>query len=275
MFKDTKLDRLVQEGSSTVYFSLNPAVASNEIWTKAEGLEKAIGAKNPGDAVTLIGIKGGLRNPESYFLHGVYELIPFSDKSSESGGLKEYSEVHKSMVPGVAYVNPISLGISGEDLDGMDKTQTGPVKNRGKEFLGVVNLDYLIGLEKGKIGQCFRNGAYLRTKPTDEKGRYIEPTAKYSIMQKIGQGAGMISSKITDGIADMYGYAKPKQGDIVVGIAYFEDSTIGYRSRAPYAFPLVVSSMGDKMQVPSDVINGMYFEVILGLDKKLGNRLIA
>jgi hypothetical protein len=37
---------------------------------------------------------------------------------------------------------------------------------------------------------------------------------------------------------------------------------------------MVVSALGDKMQVPSEVINSLYFEVILGAGKKLGKSLV-
>ena len=37
---------------------------------------------------------------------------------------------------------------------------------------------------------------------------------------------------------------------------------------------MVVSAVGDRMQVPPDAIDSMYIEVILGVDKKLGKKLV-
>lgn len=270
MVKTHRLEKLISEGSSAVYFSLNPAVTSNEIWTKENGLEKSIGTKNPGDAVTLIGRIEGEKGKEAYFLHGVYEIIPFSSNGTND---ENFKNVYKNMIPGVAYINPISVGINSEDFNNLDK-ETGPVKRGNKEFLGVVNLDYLIGLEKGKVSDYFVNGAYLIRKPGKEKGEYVQPSIRYKTMENIGQGAGLISSKITDKIADAHGFPRPKPGDAVVGIGYFEDSVLGYKKHEPYAFSMIVSTAGDRMQVPPDAIDSMYIEVILGVDKKLGKKLV-
>ncbi len=273
MIEEHRLEKLISEGSSAVYFSLNPAVTSNEIWTKENGLEKSIGAKNPGDAVTLIGRSEGEKGRESYFLHGVYELIPFSLKSNKKRDKTDFRNVYESMIPGVAYINPISIGINPEEFNNLDK-ETGPVKRGNKEFLGVVNLDYLVYLNKGKINGYFVNGAYKVRKPGNENGGYVEPTAKHKVMENVGQGAGLISSKITDKIADNWGFPRPKPGEVVVGIGYFEDSLLTNKKHEPYAFSMVVSAVGDRMQVPSEVIDSMYLEVILGLDRKVGKKLV-
>jgi hypothetical protein len=270
MIKTHRLEKLISEGSSAVYFSLNPAVPSNEIWTKENGLEKSISAKNPGDAVTLIGKMEDKKGKESYFLHGVYELIPFSSNSVND---ENFKDVYKSMIPGVAYMNPMSIGINNEDFNNLDK-ETGPVKKGNKEFLGVVNLDYLNGLKKSKVSDYFINGAYLVRKPGKEKGEYVYPSIKYKTMQNVGQGAGLISSKITDKIADLYGFPRPRPGDVVVGIGYFEDSVIGYKKHEPYAFSMIVSALGDRIQVPPDAIDSMYLEVILGVNRNVGKKLI-
>lgn len=270
MINTHKLEKLISEGSSAVYFSLNPAVTSNEIWTKENGLEKSVGTKTPGDAVTLIGRIEGEKGKESYFLHGVYELIPFSSKGTKD---ENFKNVYNSMIPGVAYMNPLSIGINNEDFNNLDK-ETGPVKRGNKEFLGVVNLDYLIGLEKGKVSDYFVNGAYLVRKPSKGKRGYVQPSIRYKTLENIGQGAGLISSKITDKIADSYGFPRPRAGDVVVGIGYFDDSTMGYKDHEPYAFSMVVSSVGDRMQVPPDAIDSMYIEVILGMNNKVGKKLV-
>ncbi len=275
MIKENRLERLISEGSSAVYFSLNPAVTSNEIWTKENGLEKSIGAKNPGDAVTLIGRLEGEKGRESYFFHGVYELIPFSSNSkiNDEKDRGNFENVYKSMIPGVAYINPLSLGISNEELNNLDK-ETGPVKRGNKEFLGVVNLDYLASLEKGKVNDYFTNGAYLIRKPEKSNKGYIQPSLNYKTINNIGQGAGLISSRITDKIADRYGFPRPRPGDVVVGIGYFGDSVLYPKDNQLYAFPMVVSAVGNRMQVPPDVIDSMYIEVILGVDKKIGKMLV-
>jgi len=273
MIKEYRLEKLISEGSSAVYFSLNPAVTSNEIWTKENGLEKSIGAKNPGDAVTLIGRMKEQKGREYYFFHGVYELIPVSLKGSKENDKDDLKNVYENMIPGVAYVNPISIGINNEEFSNLDK-ETGPVKRGNKEFLGIVNLDYLVGLKKGKISDYFVNGAYLLRKPSKENKPYVKPTLNYKTIKNIGQGAGLISSKITDKIADAYGFPRPRPGDVVVGIGYFEDSVLYHKDYAPYAFPMIVSSVGDRMQVPPDAIDSMYIEVILGVDNKLGKKLV-
>jgi hypothetical protein len=270
MIKEHRLERLVSEGSSAVYFSLNPAVTSNEIWTKENGLEKSIGAKNPGDAVTLVGKMEGEKSRESYFFHGVYELMPLSLKGNDKD---DFKTVYESMIPGVAYINPLSLGINNEEFNNLDK-ETGPVKRGNKDFIGVVNLDYLVGLKRGKINDYFTNGAYLIRKPSKDNKPYVKPTINYKKINNIGQGAGLISSKITDKIADFYGFPRPKPGDVVIGIGYFEDSVLYHKTNPPYAFPMVVSAVGDRMQVPPDAIDSMYIEVILGVDKKLGKKLV-
>ena len=262
MLNDHKLERLISEGSSAVLFNSDPSVPGNEIWTKENGLEKAINAKNQ-DAVTIVNIKRGEKNKESYFFHGVYELISFSKEVEE----ENYKKAYESMVPGVAYINAPSV----------------------ENFVGIVNLDYLIGLKKGKISDYFVNGSYLARKPDKNNGKdekqtaphlkieeknYIKPTIPFPVIKNVGQGAGLIASKITDKIADWYNFPRPKPGDIVVGIGYFENFVTGYEKSAPYAFPMVVSALGDKMQVPSEVINSLYFEVILGAGKKLGKSLV-
>ena len=261
MLNDHKLERLISEGSSAVLFNPDPSVPGNEIWTKEKGLEKAINAENQ-DAVTIVKIKKGEKNKESYFFHGVYELISFSKEVEE----ENYKKAYDSMMPGVAYINAPSV----------------------EDFVGIVNLDYLIGLKKGKISDYFVNGSYLARKPgkNNDKSaksiaphlkieeKYIKPTLPYPVIKNVGQGAGLIASKITDRIADWYNFPRPKPGDIVVGIGYFKDSVTEYEKTAPYAFPMVVSALRDKMQVPSEVINSLYFEVILGADKKLGKSLV-
>lgn len=264
-----KLDSLISEGSSAVYFSLNPAVTSNEIWTKENGLEKSIGAKNPGDAVTLIGIKSEDKRKQAYFLHGVYELIPFSSKVDN----ENHKEIYEKMIPGVAYLNPMSIGINLDDFNNLDK-ETGPIKAGNKEFLGVINLDYFTGLEKGKINEYFKNGAYLSRNSDKNSKNYIEPTARYKVIKNVGQGAGLISSKITDRIADKYNFPRPKPGDTVIGIGYSGDSVRQTKDHPSYAFPLIVSSIGDRMQVPPDAINSLYFEIIMGVENKLGDKLV-
>jgi hypothetical protein len=272
------LEKLVNEGSSTVYFSINPSVPSNELWTKGNGLERAIGTKEIRDAVTIIGIRKDKKDRESYFTHGVYEIMPFDENGVNSidkeEDKKKYKEVYDSMIPGVAYMNPSSFGITPDDFNKMDR-DTGPVKNGNREFLGVINLDYLVGLDRGKINQYFINGAYLNMKPTNQNGKYVQPTGKYSVMKNVGRGAGLISRSITDKIAERNGFPKPMPGEIVIGIGYFEDRLLSYKKLEPYAFPLVVSAEGDKMQVPTDAINSMYFEVILGFDRSTGKKLIA
>ncbi len=266
-------ERLISEGSSAVYFSLNPAVTSNELWTRENGLEKSISANKPGEAVTLIGRAEGEKGKESYFLHSVYEIIPFSSKPKvrKEEDKDTFKKVYESMIPGVAYINPLSIGINNEDFNNLDK-ETGPVKRGNKEFLGVVNLDYLVGLKKGKINAYFRNGAYLIRNPSKEN----KPTSNYKILDNIGQGAGIISSKITNKIADAYGFPRPKPGDIVVGVGYFEDTIINSKmdKKQPYAFSMVVSAIGDRVQVPPDVIDSLYIEVILGVENKLGKKLV-
>lgn len=270
MIRTHKLEKLISEGSSAVYFSLNPAVTSNEIWTKGNGLERSIGSKKPGDAVTLIGRMEEEKGKESYFLHGVYELIPFySDKTKD----ENFKNAYDKMIPGVAYINPVSVGINNEEFNNLDK-ETGPVKRGNKEFLGILNLDYLIGLQRGKVSDFFVNGAYLIRKPGEEKNKYVQPSIKYKTMKNIGQGAGLISSKITDKIADAYGFPRPRPGDVVVGIGYFEDSVLGYKKHEPYAFSMVVSAVGDRIQVPPDVIDSMYLEIILGVENKVGKKLV-
>lgn len=268
MIKENRLEKLISEGSSAVYFSLNPAVTSNEIWTKENGLDKSLGAE-PGEAVTLIGIKSNEKKKKSYFLHGVYEIIPFSSKIED----KDHQDIYKQMIPGVAYLNPISIGINLDDFNNLDK-ETGPVKTGNKEFLGVINLENLMGLNKGKINEYFENGAYSLRKPGEPNGNYIVPTAGYKVIKNVGQGAGLISSSITDKIADRYNFPRPKPGDTIVGIGYREDSVISYKSKQPYAFPLIVSSVGDRLQVPPDAIDSLYFEVIIGVENKLGDKLI-
>ena len=268
--KDRLEELLISEGSSAVYFSLNPAVTSNEIWTKENGLERSVGAKNPGDAVTLIGRIDREKGREAYFFHGVYELIPFSLNGTNK---KEFKDVYENMIPGVAYVNPISIGINNDEFTNLDK-ETGPVKRGNKEFLGVVNLDYLIGLKKGKVDDYFVNNAYLLRKAEKENQGYVRPSLRYKTIKNIGQGPGLISSKITDKIADSYGFPRPRPGDAVVGIGYFEDSVFNYNKHEPYAFSMVVSEIGDRIQVPPDAIDSMYIEVILGVDKKLGKKLV-
>ena len=76
---------------------------------------------------------------------------------------------------------------------------------------------------------------------------------------------GMISSKITNKIADAYGFPRPKPGDVVVGVGYFKDTIINSKmeEKQPYAFSMVVSAIGDRVQVPPDVIDSLYIEVIL------------
>lgn len=273
MINQHRLEKLISEGSSAVYFSLNSGVTSNEIWTKENGLEKSISAKNPGDAVTLVGRIKEEKGRESYFFHGVYELIPISLKGNKKGDKQDLKNVYDSMIPGVAYINPISIGINIEEFNNLDK-ETGPVKRGNKEFLGVVNLDYLVGLEKGKVSDYFTNGAYLLRKLSNNDKTNIKPTINYKTIKNIGQGAGLISSKITDKIADYYGFPRPKSGDVVVGIGYFEDSVLNYKNNPPYAFPMVVSEVGDRMQVPPDAIDSMYIEIILGVDNKLGKKLV-
>ncbi len=268
MTKTNNLDKLITSGSSTCYFNMNPQVPSDEVWTK--DLEKALGIKNPGEAVSFIGIKKGKKGRDYYFLDSVNKLIPFTSKVDE----ENYKKVYNSMISGVAYINPSSVGVNPSDFVNLDK-ETGPVKNRNKEFLGIINLDYMIGLEKGKIGQYFRNGAYLNKIQEKDNKNMIIPTARYKIIKNIGQGAGLISKTITDKMADYYGFPRPNPGDRVVGIAYFEDSVLGYKNKAPSAFSMVVSSTGDKMQVPPVVIDSLYFEVILGLESKTGKRVIA
>jgi hypothetical protein len=271
MVKADNLENLINKGSSTVYFSLNTAVPSHEIWTKGNGLEKAVGIKNPGDAVSLIGIKKYKNDKkEAYFLHGVYELMPFSVDAVDDDG---YKQVHNKMIPGVAYINPSSVGIKSDEL-GSIGSETGPVKSGKKEFLGIINLDYLTRLDSGKINERFTNGAYLNMKPTKDGSKFVEPSEKHRIINNVGQGAGLISSTITDKIADRYGFPRPSPGDVIVGIGYFGDSIKSYKDQEPYAFPMVVSAIGNRMQVPSDVIDSMYFEVILGVDKRTGVSLV-
>ena len=268
---ETKLEKLISEGSSTVYFSLNPAVPSNEIWTKENSLEKAISTNSPGDAVTLIGIQRDEKGHETYFVHGVYEIMPFTNKIKDDN----YSKVYNSMIPGVAYINPASLGINPDEFLSSPDKETGPVKNGSKEFLGIINLDYIVNTNEEKISGFFRNGAYLLRKPGKETNKYVEPAIDYKVIKNVGQGAGLVSSKITDKIADKYGFQRPKPGDVIVGIGYFEDRKLQYKKQEPIAFPLVVSAEGDKLQVPVEAIDSMYFELFLGFNKKTGKRIIA
>ncbi len=277
MSKQLNLEKLIHEGSTSAYFSLNLGVKTDEIWAKEKGLEKVIGLKNPGDAVTLIGAKGNARDPKGYFLYGVFSMIPIqklNDSDSKDGKdgeiIENYNKVYESMIPGVAYINPISLGISTEDLSNLSDDQTGPVKTRGKEFLGIINVDYLTNIEKGKINKYFLNAAYFRKegKLNYKKGFGNE------ILNDIGMGVGMIPSKITDKIAARYGYPKPSAGDFIVGIGYGKNYVTD--SKDTYAFQMVVSETGEKMQVPPEILeNCPYLEVILGMDKKVGKRLIA
>ncbi len=244
--KNQKIEDLVSRGSTNTAIQFNGSVPSGQMWTREGGLEKVLDLK-AGDAVTLVG-KTMENNDENYFIHGSYSIIPISAKNSDVG----------AMAPGAAYIS----AMEGEkDPD-------------NKELLGVINPQYLVGVDKNKIGRVYQNGLFLDAYPNVRYSSREEKSR--NIIRNIGYGVvGKIPVRMTDEIADRYDFPRPKPGDTVLGIAYKKYPFDRYdKESPPGAFALLVSDEGDKLQIPYELKNPYAIEVVIGLSKKLGRSVV-
>ncbi len=257
-----KIEELITRGSTNTAIQFNDKVQSGQMWTSKGGLENVLDLE-PGSAVTIVG-KETEGKRDYYFVHGSYAIVPISAKT-ENGTAP--------MIPGVGYIN------SNEDVRDLHKN---------REFLGIVNPQYLIGIEDGKVSKVYQNGRFLdrykdvKYNSSDER--------RMNLIRNIGYGvSGKVPVSMTDKIADEFRFPRPKPGDVVLGIAYASGTFMEYKGdNQAGAFSLLVSDEGDKLQVPytlADMVatsknsnktpRELYaVEVVLGLSEKLGKSVI-
>lgn len=239
-FSDDKgVQNLVRHGFSQMPFHIESEdteeAIADGVCWARKGLEKILG-----DTIVVVE-KLGRGRKTHYNLVGPLSLETYSKEE-----ISDDERIQDKFKPGVLYISKYNA------------------PREGGSFVGAMNPEHIIGAYGIVRG-------YLMKK--EDHGQTTRPIPE---IDRISTGPyGMVPKKVTDIIADSYGFPRPKEGDIVPVISHYDFNLTSFNEENPQKIFSAVVYDGPVFQVApqADADRVKVLEVVLGIDKHLSSFL--